>query len=510
MKPLKLFISSVQKEFAAERMALVQYIREDALLSSFFDVFLFEEIAANSHSAEKVYLSEVAASQIYLGILGNEYGYEDFQGLSPTEREYNEATKLNLQKWIYVKGKEDSTRHPKEKIFVNKVSESVSRKRFSSLEELKKEVYNSCIRYLKQIGKIDSKEFDESLNTDAVLEDIDATYISRFIRMARIKRNFPLQESATTQEVLSHLNLFRSHQLTNSALLVFGKNPQHFFPTATVKCAHFHGLTIEKPIPDYKEFGGTVFEMAELTVDFVLSKISLSTGTREASNQVSTAYEIPRRVIAEVIINAIAHRDYYSKASVQVSVFKDRVEVFNPGQLPIELALSDLSIAHGSYPHNPLLANCMFLTGDIERFGTGTLEIFHLLEEAHLSRPQFNIQEGFKVILYRPWTQTNQATIHDTIQDTIHDTIHDGKYLPLENLTHRLVWKIQGEMSRDELMATLELKNRDNFQKSYIKPAIENGLLENTLPDKPTSKNQKYRLTKKGITLQKKLKNKTK
>jgi hypothetical protein len=50
MKPLKLFISSVQKEFATERIALAQYIREDTLLSSFFEVFLFEELAANSQS----------------------------------------------------------------------------------------------------------------------------------------------------------------------------------------------------------------------------------------------------------------------------------------------------------------------------------------------------------------------------------------------------------------------------------------------------------------------------
>jgi predicted HTH transcriptional regulator len=514
MNPLKLFISSVQKEFAAERIALAQYIREDTLLGSFFDVFLFEELAANNHSATKVYISEVAASQIYLGILGDEYGYEDAQGISPTEREYDEATNHNLQKWIFVKGNDDRARHPKEKAFVLKVSESVSRKRFSTFEELKKEVYNSCILYLKQIGKIDSKEFDESLNPDAVMEDIDAAHINRFVRMARLKRNFPLKETATSEEVLSHLNLLRNHQLTNSALLAFGKKPQHFFPAATVKCAHFHGFLIEKPIPDYKEFGGTVFEMAELAVDFVLSKISLSTGTRDISNQVNTTYEIPRRVIAEAIINAIAHRNYYSKASVQVSVFKDRIEVFNPGKLPNELELSDLSIAHGSYPHNPLLANCMFLTGDIERYGTGTLEIFHLLEEAHLSRPLFNFQEGFKVILYRPLPQTKQATIQDTIQDTIHDTIqdtiHDVNYFAFESLTHRLVWKIKGEMSRDELMTSLELKNRDNFQKSYIKPAIENGLIENTIPDKKTSKNQKYRLTKKGITLQKKLNNETK
>ena len=510
MMPLKVFISSVQKEFALERESLAKYIREDDLLGDFFEVFLFEEIAANSHSATQVYLSEVAESQIYLGILGNEYGYEDEEGISPTEHEYDEATKNNLQKWIFVKGNDDHNRHPKEKKFVSKVSESVSRKRFTSIEDLKKEVYNSFIRYLKQIGKIDSKEFDESLNDDAGLDDIDVKNIAQFIRAARLKRNFPLPETASAEDVLSHLNLLRQHQLTNSALLAFGKNPQHFFPTATVKCAHFHGLVIEKPIPDYKEFGGTVFEMAELTVDFVLSKISLSTGTREISNQVSTTYEIPRRVIAEAIINAIAHRNYYSKASVQISVFKDRIEVFNPGKLPNELELSDLSIAHGSYPHNPLLANCMFLTGHIERYGTGTLEMFYLLKEAHLSRPQFNIQEGFKVILYRPWSQTMHDTIHDTIHDTAHDTAHESLFLPLDDLKERLVLIIVGEMNRDEIMLKLDLRHRQHFQKNYIEPAMKVKLIEMTFPDKPTSKNQKYRLTKKGLSLQKKLKNEIK
>jgi predicted HTH transcriptional regulator len=465
-----------------------------------------------------VYLSEVSYSQIYLGLLGNEYGYEDAKGISPTEHEFDEANKNNLQKWIFVKGNNDRVRHPKEKAFVLKVSESVSRKRFSTFEELKKEVYNSCIRYLKQIGKIDSKEFDESLNEFATIDDIDSKFIGSFIRMARLKRNFPLPETASTEEVLSHLNLLRNHQLTNSALLVFGKKTQYFFPTATVKCAHFHGLAIEKPIPDYKEFGGTVFEMAELTVDFVLSKISLSTGTREISNQVSTTYEIPRRVIAEAIINAIAHRNYYSKGSVQVSVFKDRIEVFNPGSLPNELQLSDLSIAHGSYPNNPLLANCMFLTGHIERFGTGTLEIFHLLKEAHLSRPKFNLEEGFKVILYRPLSKNSLSTIHDTIHDTAHDTIHDtahdtaheSPFFLIEDLKERLVLIVVGEMSRDEIMFKLDLRHRQHFQKNYIEPSIKEKLIEMTLPDKPTSKNQKYRLTRKGLALQKKLKNEIK
>ena len=102
MKLLKIFISSVQKEFESERKALVQYIRNDSLLESFFEVFLFEESAASGHKTFQVYLTEVANSDIYLGLLGNEYGFEDADGISPTEQEYNEAKKQNLQKkWTF-------------------------------------------------------------------------------------------------------------------------------------------------------------------------------------------------------------------------------------------------------------------------------------------------------------------------------------------------------------------------------------------------------------------------
>ena len=129
-------------------------------------------------------------------------------------------------------------------------------------------------------------------------------------------------------------------------------------------------------------------------------------GTRSESNRVATIYEIPCAVVAEAIINAVAHRDYQSNGSVQVSVFKNRVEIQNPGDLPEELSLSDLLIPHGSYPHNPLLANCLFLTGDIERYGTGTFEMCRRSKKQGLTAPRFTLPDGFKVILWRETAHT--------------------------------------------------------------------------------------------------------
>ena len=265
-----IFISSVQKEFAAERSALAAYIREDELLTIFFQPYLFEEVAATGKNPVTVYLREVRDCAIYVGLLGMDYGFDDQEGISPTEREFDAAQVAHKSCWIFIKGGSSLSRHPKEAAFIEKVGARVSRKRFETTDELKKEIYRSAILYLKQSGKIDTDDFDSSISSKAGLDDISEEVLSEFVREARFKRNFPLKETDPKEKVLTHLRLLRQGQLTNSAILAFGKNPQVYFPTATVKCAHFHGIIVSKPIPDYKEFDGTVFQMAENSLDFVL------------------------------------------------------------------------------------------------------------------------------------------------------------------------------------------------------------------------------------------------
>lgn len=162
-----------------------------------------------------------------------------------------------------------------------------------------------------------------------------------------------------------------------------------------------------------------------------------------------------------------------------------------------ELYISNLKEPHSSYPHNPLLAGCMFLTGEIERFGTGTLEMVKLIKEKGLKPPHISLDEGFKLTIWRPSAETT------------HDTIHDvpSAYKEIDELSHRLVLIIENDMSRPQLMKILELKNRSHFAKSYLDPALSEGLIEMTLPDKSKSRNQKYKLTSKGLALKQTLQN---
>ncbi len=133
-------------------------------------------------------------------------------------------------------------------------------------------------------------------------------------------------------------------------------------------------------------YKGTVFELVDQAVDFVMSKIALTVGTRAETVQAPVAYEIPKEVVTEAIVNAVAHRDYTDNSSVQVMLFADRLEVMNSGRLPLPLTVEKLRVAHQSLPANPLIAESMYLLRYIEKMGIGTVDMIRARRRVCRSR----------------------------------------------------------------------------------------------------------------------------
>lgn len=94
MPSASIFISSVQREFAAERHALKAFIEGDPLLRRFFSAFIFENLPARDQRADHAYLDAVERCAVYVGIFGHDYGSEDADGISPTQHEFARATQL--------------------------------------------------------------------------------------------------------------------------------------------------------------------------------------------------------------------------------------------------------------------------------------------------------------------------------------------------------------------------------------------------------------------------------
>jgi len=502
----RVFVSSVQKELASERRAVHDFVEGDALLQRFFDVFLFEDIPASDRRADEVYLEEVDRCDIYVGLFGNEYGSEDSEGCSPTEREFDRAKAKGKARLIFVKGSDDKMRHPLMLALIRKAGAELIRRRFHSIDDLKSGLYASLVDHLVRTGSINSGPFDASACQQATLNDISRKKVADFLARAKTERGYRLGLRTPQKAVLTHLNLLNDERPTNAAVLLFGKEPQRFLPTSLVKCLHFHGTEISKPIPSYQVFNGTVFEMVDQSVDFVLSKIDRAVGTRAHGPQAPVTYELPPQAVAEAIVNAVAHRDYASNASVQVMLFSDRLEIWNPGELPPPLSFQSLCEPHPSIPHNPLIAEPLFLTRYIERAGTGTLDMARLCAEAGLPAPEFREEQGqFIQILRRPQRPDLAMVVRNDDEVLWDHALSDvGRAFPgaTAQVTAQVAAQVaifcQKPRAAREIMEHLNLHHWKTFQANYLIPLIQDGLLERTIPDKPTSRLQKYRLTEKG------------
>jgi predicted HTH transcriptional regulator len=203
---------------------------------------------------------------------------------------------------------------------------------------------------------------------------------------------------------LLHLNLLTEEQPSKAAVLLFGKQPHRYIPSADINCLHFHGTEVVKPIPSQQVYDGTVFEMIDAAVDFIMSKLTRTVVPSTEKVASNVKYEIPYEVVREAIVNALAHRSYTSKAGVQVMLFSDRLEIWNPGALPEGLTVDQLRKPHHSIPRNRLLCEPLFLTHYIERAGTGTLDMISLCAKNGLPEPQFRSEgEHFVATIWRDW-----------------------------------------------------------------------------------------------------------
>ena len=401
-----------------------------------------------------------------MGLFGKDYGFEDEFGVSPTEREFDRATESDRHRLIFVKGAEDGRRHPKIEALIGRAQPGLAKRRFATPAELVAGLYAALVQYLEAKELFRFGPFDAALCSGATLDDLDVEEMYRFIRIARNARQLPLPEETPPANLLRHLNLLNRGRLTNAAVLLFGRAPQRFLISSEVKCAHFHGTEVAKPIPSYQVYKGTVFELVDQAVDFVMSKIALAVGTRAKTVQAPVVYEVPKGVVTEAIVNAVAHRDYTDSSSVQVMLFADRLEIMNSGRLPPPLTVMSLRVAHQSLPGNPLIAGSMYLLSYIEKMGTGTVDMFRRCAEAGLQEPEFDVSGGFLTRIWRPGGHARPSrSVRGTlrgIRDSTRATTQETGY-PVSAATQEISRTIQetpgttqetGDSARDTTQET--------------------------------------------------------
>ena len=249
----------------------------------------------------------------------------------------------------------------------------------STLQELNGAALQNFV--LRKMGR----SWDEVTNDRATLKDIDREAIDYFIRKGIEADRIPddLRE-ASTEEVLTSLGLTDENGgLTNAAVLLFGKNPQRYYPSAVFKIGRFGIDEADLRFQDVIE--GNILQMAERVMDVLKAKYLISP-VRFEGMQRYEKLELPKEALREILYNAITHKDY-TGADIQMHVYNDHVEVWNEGELPEGYDEEILYGKHSSKPRNRNIADTMFKAGFIDTWGRGYKKIHDGFEKVGLPMP---------------------------------------------------------------------------------------------------------------------------
>ncbi|MBI5606166.1 MAG: putative DNA binding domain-containing protein [Deltaproteobacteria bacterium] len=301
--------------------------------------------------------------------------------------------------------------------------------------------------------------WDQSTLSDATVEeDIDPAMVRRFLLAARTERRWEVSEKTSVDQVLRQLGLIQDGKLTVAANLLFGRNPQRLLTQAMVRCARFKG-TNEVHFLDMKVIQGNIIEQVEEVMAFIKRNIRMGAEIKGLRRE--EKWEYPLEGLREAVINAVCHRDYAGTANVQIRIFDDRLEIWNPGELPEGMTVEDLRRPHESKPRNKLIANAFFLIKYIEQFGTGIQRILDDCHAQRLPEPSFKAQgHNFRAI-FMPGLTSGKSKEYITLNERHQKAL---EYI-----------RKQGQISRREYAKQLDVS--EETAKRDLSQMVKEGIL---------------------------------
>lgn len=361
--------------------------------------------------------------------------------------------------------------------------------------------------YYRRIGKEDRKLKGDELEKFILLRDrrarlgllvpgasfsdLDDGALKRFRELSKIS------DKIDNIELLREMNLTQNELMKGSAVVMFHKDPSRFFVAPNIKIGRY---TKSGKMKDMDEISGPAFLQPKKTIDILFSKYI-------------SEDDYPLAALEEAVINAVAHKDYMIGDPIRVKVYDDRVCITNPGGVSkqnLEAGLEGIS-----RPANPALSDIFVRAGKMKIMGTGIPDIkaecrMRGAPEPDISATKNNFSVTFTAIDSAQTSETMGEVLSETsvhprdISERDEVSTCEIKDRESRNREFRIISLLTAvgyeEASAKTLMDRLEMRHRPTFMINYLEPAIEEGYVERT-EDKPTSKNQRYRATRKGIEL---------
>lgn len=367
--------------------------------------------------------------------------------------------------------------------------------------------------------------FDDRINQIAKLDDLNLQLIQSHLKeiMSLLydeSTRIPFQDLCKQMKIAKGPD--ENLRPTNAGLLLFNEHPEQFFPGAKIELVIHKG----KVGKDYIEkiFTGPVVKQVRDSLSFIKSNI-IEEQVSKASGQAEAVrfFNYPYEAIEEVLVNAVYHRSYERENPVEVQIHYDRIEILSfPGPMPPvdKEMLKKESVVAREY-RNRKLGGFLKELKLTEGKGTGLPIIYKSLEVNGSPPPVFETDNDrsyfLSIIKVHPLakqieTQIDFEMTKDMTRDKeiIINSLNDAdKYLrslndqrwtqvekqiksKINDIYLKVLFYCVNPRTREEIFKYIKIYNNSRNFNNYIKPIIEIGWLQYSLPDKPTSKNQKY------------------
>lgn len=219
---------------------------------------------------------------------------------------------------------------------------------------------------------------------DFSIDDLSPAVFKRFRELAAKSKRLSKEILAETDEnLIRKLRLFTNDYLKRAAVLLFHEDPEVLVGGAYIKIGFFRN-NVDLLYQD--EIHGDLFSQVEKTMDLLLTKY-LRAGISYDGLYRNEKYPMPEEALREVLVNAVAHKDYATSVPIQISVYDDKLMIWNPGQLPMEWTVEKLFVKHESHPHNPEIANAFFRTALMESWGRSYEKITEACNQTNCPLP---------------------------------------------------------------------------------------------------------------------------
>ena len=218
-----------------------------------------------------------------------------------------------------------------------------------------------------------------------------------FYRKKGIKSN-RLNDDVLTDSneiLLNNLKLTDGEYLKRAAILLFHPDPERYITNAYIKIGYFES---DSDLVFQDEIHGNLIEQVEKTMDLLFTKYIKAIISYDGIYRTET-FEYPKEAIREALLNAVAHKDYTGVTPIQISVYKDKIMIWNFGELPENWTIDTLQKKHSSIPYNPDVSNGFFRIGYIEAWGRGISKMNEQCASAGLPMPLYYYESsGFWVV----------------------------------------------------------------------------------------------------------------